>query len=65
MFEEEINLTDSRYTERANLDYAVMKTRDEVIKLEEHPTTEYEYQQALENFQYYFGLLNKKCSWRG
>jgi hypothetical protein len=65
MFEEEINLTDPRYTEQANLDYAVLKTRHELVQLEEHPTTEDEYQQALEKFQYYFGLLNKKYPWTG
>jgi len=65
VFKDEINLTDPRYSKRANLEYACFKTRDALIKLEEHPTTKAEYQTALENFQFYFGLLNEKYPWKG
>jgi hypothetical protein len=65
MFKEPIDLNDPRYSERANLDYAVMKSHRELVELEENSTTEEEYQAALEKLQYYFGLLNEKYPWRG
>lgn len=60
VFREEIELTDPRYSQRANLEYAVFKTREEVIQLEINPTTEDDYQTALEKFQYYLAILNDK-----
>jgi hypothetical protein len=57
MFKEQIDLTDPRYSEKANLEYACFKTRAEVIKLEEHPTTDEEYLSALAKYQYYWRLL--------
>jgi hypothetical protein len=63
MFKEPIDLTDPRYSEKANLDYAVMKSHRELVELEENPTTEEEYRQALKRLQYYFGLLNAKYPW--
>lgn len=65
MFKDEIDLTDPRYTERANLEYACFKTRDELIQLEEHPTTQEDYQIALKRFQYYWRLLNEIYPWKG
>ena len=65
MFKEDIDLTDPRYSERANLEYAVLKTRQEVIQLEENPTTQAEYQQTLKRYQHYWKLLNEKYPWKG
>jgi len=65
MFKEDISLTDPRYSERANLDYAVLKTREELIKLEENPTTQEDYHQTLDKFQYYWRLLQEKYPWKG
>ena len=64
MFKDEIDLTDPRYSKRANLEYAVMKSHRELVELEVNPTTDEEYQTALERLQYYFGLLNEKYPWK-
>ena len=63
-FVEPLDLTDPRYSERANLEYACFKTRDELIQLEEHPTTPEEYQYALERHQFYWRLLNERYPWQ-
>jgi hypothetical protein len=65
VFKDEIDLTDPRYTERENLDYAVMKTHRALVEIEANPTTQDEYQKSLEKSQYYFGLLNEKYPWKG
>jgi hypothetical protein len=61
---EPIDLTDPRYSEKANLEYAVMKSRQELLNLEVKPTTDEEYRQKLETFQYYWRLFNEKYPWK-
>ena len=64
MFEEKVDLQDARYTEKTNLEYAVMKTRHDLLKLPEEPDNQ-EYQKRLERFQYYLRLYEKKYPWEG